>query len=82
MGLGCRRAGWFVLSERRSILFTPWDTPESAVLYKVSGPGRLDWLGAVTRPIAGISVSSDLERIGVLESNYHGDAFMSRIVRP
>jgi hypothetical protein len=65
-----------------SILFTPWDTPESAVLYKVSGPGRLDRLGAVTRPIAGISVSHDLERIAVLESNYHGDAFMSRIVRP
>jgi hypothetical protein len=65
-----------------SILFAPWDTPESAVLYKVSGPGRLDRLGAVTRPIAGISVSNDLGRIAVLESNYHGDAFMSRIVRP
>jgi hypothetical protein len=65
-----------------SILFTPWDTPESAVLYKVSGPGRLDRLGAVTRPIAGISVSNDLGRIAVLESNYHGDAFMSRIVQP
>jgi hypothetical protein len=49
------------------------------VLYQVHGPGRLE---AVTRPIAGISVSDDLERIGVLESNYHGDAFMSRIVRP
>ena len=71
---------WFM--NDGSILFTPWDTPESAVLYRVSGPGRLDRLGAVTRPIAGISVSSDLERIAVLESNYHGDAFMSRIVRP
>ena len=65
-----------------SILFTPWDTPESAVLYKVTGPGRRERLGAVTRPIAGISVSSDLKRIAVLESNYHGDAYMSRIVRP
>lgn len=65
-----------------SILFTPWDTPESAVLYLVSGPGRMERLGAVTRPIGGISVSSDLERIAVLESNAHGDAFMSRIVRP
>ena len=52
------------------------------MLYKVSGPGRLDRLGAVTRPIAGISVSRDLQRIAVLETNYHGDAYMSRIVRP
>jgi hypothetical protein len=65
-----------------SVLFMPWDTPESAVLYQVSGPGRVRRLGAVTRPIAGISVSSDLGRIAVLESNYHGDAYMSRIVRP
>jgi eukaryotic-like serine/threonine-protein kinase len=65
-----------------SVLFMPWDTPESAVLYQVSGPGRLDRLGAVTRPIGGISVSNDLERIAVLERNDHGDAYMSRIVRP
>jgi hypothetical protein len=65
-----------------SILFMPWDTPESAVLYQVHGPGRLDRLGAVTRPIGGISVSSDLGRIAVLEKNDHGDAYMSRIVRP
>ena len=65
-----------------ALLFTPWDTPESAVLYKVAGPGRLQRLGSVPRPIAGISVSTDLKRIAVLESNYHGDAYMSRIVRP
>src|SRR6185295_15414865 len=64
-----------------SILFMPWDTPESAVLYRVHGSGRLDRLGAVTRPIGGISVSSDLGRIAVLEKNDHGDAYMSRIVR-
>ena len=65
-----------------SILFTAWDTPESAVLYQVSGPGRRERLGAVTRPIAAISASDDLKRTAVLESNYHGDAYMSRIVRP
>jgi hypothetical protein len=65
-----------------SILFTPWDTPESAVLYRVAGPGRAERLGSVPRPIAGISLSNDLKRAAVLESNYHGDAYMSRIVRP
>jgi hypothetical protein len=65
-----------------SILFTPWDTPESVVLYKVTGPGKVTRLGKVTRPAAAVSVSTDLRRIAVLESNYHGDAYMSRIVRP
>ena len=65
-----------------AILFTPWDTPESAVLYRVAVPGRLERLGSVPRPIAGISPSKDLRRVAVLESNYHGDAYMSRIVDP
>jgi hypothetical protein len=65
-----------------AVLFAPWDTPESAVLYKVRGPGQVERLGSVTRPIAGISVSGDLQRVAVLETNYHGDAYMSRIVQP
>ena len=65
-----------------SVLFAPWDTPESAVLYKVRGPGQIERLGSVKRPTAGISAARDLQRITLLESNYHGDAYMSRIVRP
>jgi hypothetical protein len=33
------------------------------------------------RPLA-VSVSDDLKRAVVIESDYHGDACMSRIVRP
>jgi hypothetical protein len=65
-----------------SLLFTPWDTRESAVLYRLTGPDRVERLGSVPRPIAAISLSSDLKRAAVLESRYHGDAYMSRIVRP
>ncbi|HUR95167.1 MAG TPA: protein kinase [Gemmatimonadales bacterium] len=65
-----------------SVLFMPWDTPESAVLYKVSGAGRAERLGKIPRPTAGISISRDLKRVALLESTYHGDAYMSRIVRP
>ena len=46
-----------------------------------SGPGKLTRLGRISRPNAGISVSADLKRVSVVESNYHGDAFTSRIVR-
>ena len=65
-----------------SILFAPRDTPESVLLYRVREPGRMERLGSVPRPLAALSVSEDLKRAAVLESNYHGDAYMSRIVRP
>jgi eukaryotic-like serine/threonine-protein kinase len=64
-----------------SLLFTSRDTPESALLFKLSGPGKLARLGRISRPSAGVSASADLERITVVERNYHGDAFTSRIVR-
>jgi Tol biopolymer transport system component len=64
-----------------SLLFTPWDTPESVQLEKVSGPRQVERIGRITRPSAGVSVSADLKRISVVERNYHGDAFTSRIVR-
>ncbi len=65
-----------------SIVFAPRDTPESTMLYRVRGPGQLERIGSVPRPNAGISVSGDLKRVAVLETNYHADAYLSRIVRP
>jgi hypothetical protein len=64
-----------------TLLFGPRDTPESVVLFKLAGPGRGTRLGRVSRPSAGASVSDDLKRITVVERNYRGDAFSSRIVR-
>jgi hypothetical protein len=63
------------------LLFSVWDTPESVVLSQVAGPGRVTRLGRVARPSASTSVSDDLKRISVVERNYHGDAFTSRVVR-
>jgi hypothetical protein len=65
-----------------SILFAPWDTPESIVFYHVTAPEKVARLGKVPRSVAGVSVSHDLKRALVLEQDYHGDAFMSRVVRP
>jgi len=64
-----------------TLLYTPWDTPESVVLFKLAGPGRGTRLGRVSRPSDNTSVSDDLKRISVVERNYHGDAFSSRIVK-
>ncbi len=64
-----------------SILFQPWDTPESVLLNKVAAPGKVQRLGKVPRSVAGVNLSDDLKRAMVLEADYHGDAFMSKVVR-
>ncbi|HKU60497.1 MAG TPA: protein kinase [Gemmatimonadales bacterium] len=64
-----------------NVLFSVRDTPESVVLYRLAGPGRSTRLGRVARPSANTSVSSDLKRMSVVERNYRGDAFSSRVVR-
>ena len=65
-----------------SVLFQFRPTQESVALLQVRGPGNLTRLGTLPRPVEGVSVSDDLKRVTVLESTYHGDAWMSRIVRP
>jgi hypothetical protein len=47
----------------------------------VRSPLRLELLGTVPRPVAGISVSRDLKRATVLVRDYHGDAWMSKVAR-
>jgi hypothetical protein len=64
-----------------SVLFEPSPTQESVALLQVRGPGDIRALGIVPRPVAGVRVSADLKRALVIERRYHGDAWMSRIVR-
>jgi hypothetical protein len=73
--------GWGRFLSDGSVLLQYRPTQESVALIQVRGPGSLTRLGIVPRPVAGVSVSSDLKRVLVLESTYHGDAWMSRIVR-
>jgi hypothetical protein len=65
-----------------SILMSQQSTPESIVLHRIRGPGRIERIGSVPRPTGFLSVSDDLKRAAFLELNYHGDAYMSRVVRP
>jgi len=74
-------AGGAMWLDDGSLLFAPRDTPESVLLFVLKGPGKPARLGRSSRPNAGVSVSADLKRISVVELNYHGDAFTSRIVR-
>ncbi len=65
-----------------SLLFSVRPTQESVALLQVRAPDDLKRLGVIPRPVASVSISSDLKRALILERTYHGDAWMSRIVRP
>ena len=49
-------------------------------LFKLTGPGRVQSLGASPRPVRGVSVSGDMKRAAVFERDYRADAWMSKVV--
>jgi eukaryotic-like serine/threonine-protein kinase len=65
-----------------SVLYGYRPTQESMALVQIHGPGNLARLGTIPRPVAGVSVSRDLKRAIIVERKYHGDAWISRVVRP
>jgi tRNA A-37 threonylcarbamoyl transferase component Bud32 len=73
---------WFDLLPDHSILFYVLETQENLTLYRLRAPGSMERLGTVPRPIAYFTVSSDLRRAAVTVRDYHGDAWISRVVRP
>jgi tRNA A-37 threonylcarbamoyl transferase component Bud32 len=64
------------------LLLDVFATQQSATIYEVSGPGGVRKLGTVPRPIDGLAFSRGGRRISVYVRDYHGDAWMSKVVRP
>jgi len=65
-----------------TVIFAPWDTPESIEFFRLTGPGQAQRLGKIPRSVTNVSFSDDLKRAVVMEADRHGDAFMSKLVRP
>jgi serine/threonine protein kinase len=65
-----------------SILVEVAETFETVTLYHVRGPGQVERLGTIPRPVQRLSVSNDLKRAAIVTRDYHGDAWMYRVVRP
>ena len=63
-----------------TLLYARWESRESVVLYHLSAPGAARLLGAIPRPVSGLSVSDDLERATVGSREYFGDVWMMRVV--
>ena len=64
-----------------SVLFPVFGTQESVTLYRLTGPGREARIGTVPRPVTNFLSSRDPRLAAVLVRDYHGDAWMSRVVR-
>ena len=64
------------------VLITAFHSQQSVTVYSASAPGRLNKLGTVPRPVDGLSLSSDGRRVAVRVADHHGDAWMSKVVRP
>ena len=64
-----------------SVLVHEWDTPESVTYFRLRLGGSAERLGSLPRPIANSMLSQDLKKIFVLTRDYHGDAWVSKVVR-
>jgi len=65
-----------------SLVFVTYPTAESAALWRLRAPGKAESMGTVMHPLGYITVSDDLKRAAVQVVDYHGDAWLSKVVRP
>jgi hypothetical protein len=65
-----------------SVVFSVQPILESWALYRLRGPGQVERIGTVPRPISSVGLSRDGRRASILEQTFHGDAWLNRVVRP
>jgi len=63
-----------------SFLLARWEGQQAATLERLRGPGRVERLGTVPRPLSTFSASADLRRAVISAYDYRGDIYMSRVV--
>jgi hypothetical protein len=65
-----------------SLLVMIWSAEESVSFFRVRGPGQVEPLGRVPHAAGRLTVSSNLERATLGWREYHGDAWLYRVVTP
>jgi hypothetical protein len=58
-----------------------FDSRESLTFYRARGPGNIERLGRIPRPVTQSSESRDLRNIVVSTRDRHADAWVSKVVR-
>ena len=64
-----------------SVVIPVWETQESVTLYRLRGPGRIERVGTIPRPVDQIRVASDGRRVVVSTREFQGDIWLARIER-
>ena len=64
-----------------SVVIPVWETQESVTLYRLRGPGRIERVGTIPRPVEQMSVASDGRRVVVSTREFQGDIWLARIAR-
>ncbi len=69
------------LLDHGDVLLALHRTQSSVDLYRLSGPGKSQFLGTPSRPLIGVTASRDLKRATAFDREYHADAWMHSVVR-
>ena len=64
-----------------SIVAVVMESQRIATVYRVRGPGRVEKLGTIPRPVEGVDVSRDGRRAVVLTKEFHRDIWLARVAR-
>ena len=65
-----------------SVLFRVWTAQETVALLRVTGPGQVQRLGTIPHAAGNVTISRNLKRATLGWLEYHGDAYLYRVVRP
>jgi len=62
-----------------SVMVPVYETQEFATLYRLRGPGRIERVGTIPRPLELIRVSADGRRLAATTRESHGDIWLARL---
>lgn len=64
-----------------SLVLWNQETETTATLYRVRGPGRVERLGTIPRPLESFSTSLDGRRVVLVTNEFRGDVWLAHVAR-
>jgi hypothetical protein len=74
--------GYLIPLADGSVFFGVAQTEENISLFKLTGPGQMQRIGAPARPVRLVTVSQDLKHAVASERDYRADAWMNKVIKP
>ncbi len=74
-------SGGAVWLDDRTLLFVRAAAGETYALERIRGPGAIERLGSIPRPLSAVNVSRDLKHMAAVSRDQHGDAWTMHVVK-